>query len=167
MERVAVIGRSGGGKSTLSRRLGERLGMPVIHLDVLFWRPGWVESEPGPFRERVAAATAADRWITDGNFLSNADLYFTAADAIVWVDQPRLLCVRRALLRVLRERGRRRADMAEGCDEKFDLAFLAYIWNWDRLTRPRVEAALARHAPNTPLFRLTSDAAIADFLAGL
>ncbi|HWA63748.1 MAG TPA: hypothetical protein VG939_20400 [Caulobacteraceae bacterium] len=163
MERIAIIGRSGGGKSTLARRLGARLGLPVVHLDVVYWRPGWVKSEAGPFRERLAEALAGGRWITDGNFMSTADLHLARADLIVWVDQPRTLCVRRAIWRALTERGGRRADMAEGCDEKFDPTFYRYIWDWDRKTRPMVEATIAALAPRTPLVRLTSDAEIAAF----
>jgi adenylate kinase family enzyme len=166
VKRIAIIGRSGGGKSSLARRLGAKLATPVVHLDVLFWLPGWKESEPEPFRERLSAAIAGEAWITDGNFTTIAgDLHLGGADTIVWVDQPRILCIRRALLRVVRERGGRRADMADGCDERFDPAFLAYIWNWDRDTRPRVEAAVARHAADARLIRLTTDAEIETFLA--
>lgn len=167
MRRVAVIGCSGGGKSTLARKLGERLGLPVVHLDVVFWRPGWVESETGPMRERLEAATAGGAWITDGNFTSRvADLTLGRADTIIWVDQPLRVCLWRALWRALSQQGRTRADMAEGCAEKFDLAFYGYIWNWNRNTRPKVEAAIARYARETPLIRLRSDAEIAAFLAG-
>lgn len=165
MDRIAVIGCSGGGKSTLTRKLAERTGLPVVHLDVVFWRPGWVESDDASFRERLSAALAPGRWIVDGNFMRMGDLHIARAQLIVWVDQPRGLCLRRALTRALREHGRKRADMAEGCEEKIDVAFLRYIWNWNRDTRPRVQAALAYHAPNTPVVRLTSDRAIADWLA--
>ncbi|MFI4934339.1 MAG: hypothetical protein ACHP7N_06950 [Caulobacterales bacterium] len=167
MRRVAVIGRSGGGKSTLARALGSTLGLPVIHLDVLFWRPGWVESEPEPFRARLAAALTGDSWITDGDFMAAADLHLAGADTIIWVDQPRGRCLWRALMRVAREHGRSRADMAPGCEEKFDFQFLLYIWNWDRKPRARVEAAIAKYAPQTRLVRLRSDADIADFLASV
>lgn len=164
MDRIAVIGCSGGGKSTLARKLGARLGLPLVHLDVLFWRPGWVESDNDSFRERLADALSGGRWISDGNFSRNGDLHFAGADLIVWVDQPRSLCIRRAVWRVFTEGGGRRADMAEGCDERLDFKFLVYIWNWNRLTRPRIEDAIATHAPSTPLVRLTSDAAIATWL---
>lgn len=165
MRRVAVIGRSGGGKSTLARKLGAKLDLPVVHLDVVFWRPGWVESETEPMRERLLAATDGGAWVIDGNFTSRvADLTLGRADAIVWVDQPRSLCLRRAIWRSLSQQGRTRADMAEGCDEKFDLNFYAYIWNWDRDSRPRMEAAIARFAPGIPLVRLRNDAEIAAFL---
>jgi len=166
MDRIAVIGRSGGGKSTLARGLGAKLGLPVVHLDVLYWLPNWVASEPKPFREKLITALAEPRWITDGNFMDTADLHIAGAQMVVWVDQPRGLCIRRALWRIVTERGGKRADMAVGCDEKFDPDFLAYIWNWDRNTRPKVEGAIARFAADKPLVRLTSDAEIARFLAG-
>lgn len=151
MDRIAVIGCSGGGKSTLTRALAERTGLPMVHLDVVFWRPGWVESDDASFRERLSQALASGRWITDGNFMRMGD-------------QPRALCLRRALMRALRGHGRKRADMADGCEERIDLAFLRYIWNWNRKMRPGVEAAVARFAADTPLVRLTSDRAIRDWL---
>ncbi len=167
MKRVAIVGRSGGGKSTLARKLGSRIGAPPVHLDALFWLPNWTESETAPFRARIEAATTGEAWIVDGSYVSRvADLTLGRADAIVWVDQPRLLCVWRVLGRVVREWGRTRADMGEGCKEKVDIAFLSYIWNWDRDTRPKLEAAIARHAAATPLIRLRSDVEIAAFLAG-
>ncbi len=44
MKRLAIVGCAGAGKSTLARLLGQILGLPVFHLDALFWRPGWVET---------------------------------------------------------------------------------------------------------------------------
>jgi adenylate kinase family enzyme len=165
MRRVAVIGCSGGGKSTLARKLGAKLSLPVVHLDVVFWLPGWVESETGPMRERLLAATEDGAWVVDGNFTGRvADLTLGRADTIVWIDQPRRVCLWRAVWRAISQQGRTRADMAPGCNEKFDLNFYAYVWNWGRDTRPKVEAAIARYAPNIPLIRLRSDAEIAAFL---
>jgi len=164
MDRIAVIGCSGGGKSTLTRRLAERTGLPVVHLDVVFWRPGWVESDDESFRERLSAALAGGRWITDGNFMRMGDLHIAGAELIVWVDQPRGLCIRRALLRAVREHGRKRPDMAEGCEERIDLAFLKYIWTWNRLQRPKVELRLRQFAPRTPIVKLRSDAEIENWI---
>ena len=167
MRRVAIIGRSGGGKSTLARKLGAVIGAPVVHLDTLFWRPGWVESEREPFRARVAEALSGDAWVADGNFFTSiGDLNIGRADTIIWIDQPRLLCLGRAIRRVVFERGGRRPDMAAGCDEKLDLDFYAYIWNWDRDTRPRLQAAIEDYAPETPVVCLRRDAEIAAFLEG-
>lgn len=86
MRRVLIVGNSGGGKSTLARSLGAKLGLPVIHLDVLFWKPGWVESDRADFRVRVAEALQAPAWICDGNFTSSYDLRMPYADTIIWIE---------------------------------------------------------------------------------
>lgn len=164
MNRIAIIGCSGGGKSTLARRLGEKLGLPIVHLDVLYWKPGWTEGDPATFGARLAEAVAGDRWITDGNFPDIAALHFARADLIVWVDQPRLLCLWRVVWRVIATARRRRPDLPEGCPETFDPWLWGYIWKWDRDTRGHIEAALREHAPATPMVRLRSDREIAAWL---
>jgi adenylate kinase family enzyme len=40
--RVIVTGLAGSGKSTFSLALAVKTGLPVIHLDLHFWQPGWV-----------------------------------------------------------------------------------------------------------------------------
>jgi adenylate kinase family enzyme len=167
MDRIAIIGCSGGGKSSLARKLAARLALPVAHLDQVFWLPGWKERDEASFRTRLEAALAGGRWITDGNFARVADLHFAQAQLIVWIDQPRMLCLRRALTRAVTELGRRRPDMAEGCVETIDVDFLRYIWDWNRKTRPGIVAAIARYAPTTPVVRLESDGEIEDWLEGL
>jgi len=167
MQRVAIVGCSGGGKSTLARALGEHLGLPVVHLDTLFWKPGWVESPLDEFRPRVEAAAGEDRWVIEGNFTSASALRFARADTVVWIEPPVPLCLWRAIRRVLFNYGRTRADLAPGCPERFDLAFYRYIWSWNRVTRPKMERALAEFAPGARLVRLPSDAAKQRFMASL
>ena len=168
MQRVLIVGNSGGGKSTLARRLGEKLGLPVVHLDVLYWKPGWVESDDAPFRADVAQALQGPAWICDGNFSSNWDIRMPLADTIVWITQPRLVCLARAIWRVVAYRGRRtRPDMAAGCAEKFDLEFYRYIWTYDAKVAPRLDAALQTYGAHTRCVRLRSDREIARFLASV
>lgn len=165
MRRIAVIGRSGGGKSTLARRLGAKLGYPVVHLDVLYWQPGWTPSETEDFRHRLGEALSGDTWISDGNYNNKGRLHFERADTIIWVDQPRRVCLRRVLIRAVLGWGRTRANMADGCPERLETEFLAYIWNWDRATRLEIEATIAGINPAPNVVRLNSDAEIAAFLA--
>ncbi|MGE0725377.1 MAG: topology modulation protein [Alphaproteobacteria bacterium] len=166
-QRIVVVGCSGGGKSTLARAIGARLGLPVVHLDVLFWRPGWVESPREPFRARVAEALAGDRWVVDGSFANSLDLRLPRADLLVEVDLPRWRCILRALRRVVRYHGRNRPDLAPGCPEKFDPAFLRYIWRYRRDTWPKMAAGIAAHGPHVPRVRLAGDRAMAAFVEGL
>ena len=165
MDRIVIVGCSGGGKSTLARALGARLGMPVIHLDVLFWKPGWRESEPLRFRLAVEAAVAGERWVSDGNFTGASAMRLARADTVVWIELPMALCLWRAVWRSLSNLRRARADLAPGCPEKIDFAFYRYIWTWNRLTRPKMQRAIDRFAGGARVIRLRSNRQIAAFLA--
>jgi adenylate kinase family enzyme len=167
MQRIAIVGCSGGGKSSLSRALGARLGLPVVHLDTLFWQPGWRESGLEEFRPKVEAWAARERWIIEGNFTSASALRFARADTVIWVEPPIWLCLVRAILRSAFAFGRARADLAPGCPERFDLAFYRYILAWNRVTRPKMAQVLAERAAQARLVRLADKRQVAAFLAGL
>ncbi len=167
MERIAIVGRSGSGKSTLARRLGGRCGLPVIHMDQLYWTPGWVEQDPEVWRAAVNAAAAADRWVIEGVGSSASALRFARAEIIVWLETPRWLCLWRAVRRSLTTFGVVRPDIAPGCPEKIDLAFYRYIWNWDRDTRPRLDQAIAEQAAQARVMRLRTRAQVDAWVAGL
>ena len=68
MERILIIGCSGSGKSTLARALGEKLDIPVVHLDQLWWKEGWENVTREEFDSRLAMAMNGDQWIIDGNY---------------------------------------------------------------------------------------------------
>ncbi len=143
MERVAIVGPGGAGKSTFARSLGEQTGLPVFHLDRFFWKPGWVETPREDWRQRQSALVAADRWIADGNYGGTFDERFVRADTVIIVARPRLACVAAAVARTARNHGQ--PLQAEGCPERFDLAFYRWIWNYERDSRPRLDDALRRH----------------------
>ena len=163
--RIAVVGCSGGGKTTLSRALGDRLGLPVIPLDLYFWQPGWVEPEVEDWRRRLAVLAAQPAWVMDGTFMSTIDAKLAAADLVIDIDLPRPLCLYRVVLRWIRFWGRTRPDMAPGCPEKVDWDFVSYIWSFRKSQRPRLEQAEA--AAGKRVIRLRSTVEIDQFLAGL
>ncbi len=143
MRRVLVIGSGGAGKSTFARALAERTGLPVVHLDRLFWRPGWVESPREEFDAALADVLAQKAWILDGNYDRTMDLRLARADTCVFLDLPRLACLRRVLGRRWRARGHARIDVIDGCPERVTWEFLRWIWTYPRLRRPAVLARLA------------------------
>jgi adenylate kinase family enzyme len=140
MKKVIVIGSGGAGKSTFARRLGEVTGLPVIHLDAHFWRPNWEPMPNDEWKTTVEEMIQGDEWIIDGNFGSTRALRMKAADTVILLDVPRRVCIYRAVKRALKYRGKNRPDMANGCNEKFDLDFLLWIWNYPQRGRRRAFA---------------------------
>lgn len=156
MQRIVILGNSGSGKSTLAREIGRRLNLPVVHLDRLFWEPDWVEPDNEVFRARVRHAIAADAWVCEGNYARRTfDLRLSRADLIIWLDTPRTTCLRRVILRSVLNRPR--PDLPAGCTERLDKAFLQflnYVWHFDRVNRPGIEAARLAIGPGIPVIRL-------------
>ncbi|MCK1791029.1 AAA family ATPase [Pseudomonas violetae] len=169
MQRIVILGNAGSGKSTLARALGKQLGLPVVHLDKLFWEPGWVEPDSEQFRERVREAIATDAWVCEGNYARRTfDLRLPRADLIIWLDTPRITCFTRVILRSIMNQPR--PDIAAGCSEKLDrefLTFLKFVWNFDRGYRPGIEAVRLAVGPQIPVIHLRATAHIQAYLHSL
>jgi adenylate kinase family enzyme len=103
--RIAVVGTTGSGKTTLARAISRQLHIPHVELDALFWEADWVEAKPLVFRERVTRALEGDRWVVDGNYSVVRDVIWSRADTVVWLDLslPVMLwrLTRRTLRRIL------------------------------------------------------------------
>jgi adenylate kinase family enzyme len=165
MQRVVILGPGGAGKTELANGISRRTGIPVVHLDLLFWRPGWTPAPQEEARRDLAAAIAGNRWILDGNFLADGDdARFDRADTVIFLDLSRGTCLRRVLWRLVRDRRRSRSDLPEGCSEGFDLSLLRWIWRYPKNDRPRVLALLARLDGRVDVRRLRSRADVRRYL---
>jgi adenylate kinase family enzyme len=99
LRRIVVIGPLGAGKSTLAMELGRRLGLPVHHLDQLYWGDSWARTPEAEWQAVLDGLTDGDAWIIDGNFTSSLPQRLAAADAVVYLDVPRLTSTIRATRR--------------------------------------------------------------------
>jgi adenylate kinase family enzyme len=167
MKKILVIGSGGSGKSTFATRLGALLQLEVIHLDKLFWRPGWVKPEPEDWLQTVDDLTDRDSWIIDGNYSRTLDLRFRKCDTVIFLDLSRWLCLWRIVTRALRYRNAIRPDMAEGCTEKIDLEFVLWVWNFPRRERPKVVRMLREQSEGKEIVWLRSRGEVEEFLARL
>ena len=133
MRRVVVGGETSAGKTTFSRALAARLGIPVIELDALFWGPNWTKPEPDAFRARVAEHIAGDAWVIDGNYSATRDLVWARADTFIWLDPPFRVLLWRLFRRTNRRiRSREELWTGSGNRERFSNAYLSkdslYVW---------------------------------------
>ena len=166
-ERILVIGISGGGKSWLSSRMAAALGLPLIHLDHEYWMPGWRQPSREDWRAKVERLAAGERWVMDGNYAGTFDIRMPRATRIVWLDRGRIGSMARVTGRVLRHWGKPRSDMGPGCPERFDRDFFRYIWNFNLVVKPQIEAAIRRFAPSIPLHVVRSNAQARALAQGL
>ena len=102
LERIAVVGTTGSGKTTLAAQLAERLGLEHVELDNLHWEPNWTPASEPVFRERVTKALCGERWAVDGNYSAVRDLVWARADTLVWLDYPFAIVMRRLTWRTFR-----------------------------------------------------------------
>ena len=164
MQRILIIGPCGAGKSTLARRLGTILGLPVIHLDALNWQPGWIMAPDDAFRASMLDAARGPRWIIDGNYGGTLALRLPLADTVIFLDFPRWRCVSRVVKRVIAHAGKTRPDMGVGCPEKFDWEFMDFVWHWFETSRPRLLARLGLMRRDQRLIVLRTPREVDDFV---
>ena len=164
MKRIMIIGCGGAGKSTLARELAPALDLPLYHLDVMFWKPGWVESDRPEFFEKQKTLVAQEKWIIEGNYNNSIPIRAERADTIIYLDMPVPVCFMGALKRSFSNKAR--PDRAEGCEEKFDLKFFWWIITFRKHTAPRIEKYLEEYK-NKNIIILKSRNAVKDFLKNI
>ncbi len=168
--KIAVVGTSGNGKTTLSKRLAEIFDVPYVELDSLYHLPGWVEAGVEDFRRDVEAAmNRSDGWVIDGSYIRKiGDTILLRADTLVWLDQPLPLTLWRLLKRSIRDIVTKR-DMFNGNrqtirgaffmkDSLFGWAIKTHFWN------RREWPALFAQYPNLNVIRLRSPGEVRHWL---
>lgn len=158
MKRVLIIGCGGAGKSTLSKELSSKTGIKIIHLDCHFWLPGWQMLEKEKWEKMTDEFIARDEWIMDGNYGSTLDKRIDRADTIIYMDFSKYRCLFNAFRRMLRGRflKEKRSDLTEGCDEKIDMEFYKWIWNYNKNHRAEMYEKLEQIKKDKKVFIVRS-----------
>ena len=151
-KRILVLGPCGSGKTCLTRQLSRILDLPAVHLDAIFWRPGWISTPQPEWRGMVRSLLRQDSWIMDGTYESTLDLRIPAAEVIVMVNRPRWSCLWGVVRRSLTYRNKPRPDAPPG--QPIDLAYLRYIWNYPGRTDALVRELIKKYGPQIPVIRL-------------
>lgn len=142
--RIAVVGTSGVGKSTLAKTLAQQFGIPHTELDAINWQPDWQalhETDVAKFKRRVAEAASAPAWVIDGNYGPVKDIVWDRATHVVWLDYERPVIMRRVIWRTLK-RVFSSKPLWNGNREDWRRIFAAdhpIRWAWDTFARRRTE----------------------------
>ncbi len=150
MKKIIVIGCPGSGKSTLSRALHHKTGIPLFHLDMMYWNADKTTVEKSVFLERLSEALGKDEWIIDGNYGSTMELRMAACDTVIFLDYSPDVC----LDGIRERRGKPRDDMP-WVETEEDAAFVEFIKNYHHQQRPKVIQLLGKYGDKN-IFVFTS-----------
>ena len=162
MNKIIVIGCPGSGKSTFSKELHNRTGIPLFHLDMMFWNADKKTVEKSVFRKRLFNIFKLDKWIIDGNYQSTMESRLRECDTVFFLDYSLETCLEGVRAR----RGKARTDMPwiEKENEE-DAEFVEFIKNYRSESRPIVLALLRQYEhKKIYIFRERSEAE--EFLIG-
>jgi adenylate kinase family enzyme len=162
MQRIAILGTSGAGKTVLARMLGALLDLPVTHLDQLRYDADWTVVPEPEFVAAQRRLVAGARWIADGNSLASLPIRAAAADTIILLDPHPLVCLAGIAVRRLRYRGGQHAD---GVYDRITIDVLRYAATYRAVHLPKVQDCLREHATRADVVHLRSRHAVTRFVA--
>ena len=140
MKKIIVIGCPGSGKSVFSRALHEITGVPLYHLDMMYWNADKTTVEKSLFLKRLSEVLDKDEWIIDGNYGSTMELRLAACDTVFFLDYPLEVC----LDGIRRRRGKPRSDMP-WIETEDDAEFIGFVKDFNEKSRPRVLELLQKY----------------------
>ncbi len=161
MKKVIVIGCPGSGKNRLSREMHKITGLPLHHLDMMFWRADRTTVPKEEFRAELRRAIDTDEWIIDGNYGSTMQMRMEACDTVIFLDFPTEGC----LAGVAERRGKPRDDIP-WFESDEDEAFIEYIKSYNNESRPRVMELLGKYS-SKEIIILESRDAVDGYINGL
>ena len=141
MKKVIVIGCPGSGKSTVSRALHNKTGIPLYHLDMMYWNADKTTVEKSVFLERSSDVLEKDEWIIDGNYGSTMELRMAACDTVIFLDYPLEVC----LGGIKERRGKPRSDMP-WIETEEDAEFIEFIKSYNEQQKPKVLELLEKYS---------------------
>lgn len=120
MQRILLIGNAGAGKTTFAKQLAQKLHLPLVHLDKLYWRGDWEHLSRDEFDAILQSELEKPQWIIDGNFNRTIAHRLQYCDTVFYFDFPTITCLAGITKRALTNLGKARPDMGGNCMEHFD-----------------------------------------------
>jgi len=166
-DRVVIVGNCGAGKSTLSRALAPLLGLPLVHLDRIYWLAGWQPRSEQEWISILERELDKERWILEGNYLSTLDLRLAQSQVAIWLHTTTWFSLFRIFRRVVTTFGKVRPDSAPGCPEQWDWEFMQYVWRFNRDHTPKIAEQLENLSTPGTVIKLNGARQVKALLAAL
>lgn len=165
MDRIAIIGCGGSGKTHLANQLAALVNLPMTHLDSVYYDTTWNPLPQEEFAAIQRDLVAQPRWLIEGNYAGTLPIRLAAADTVIFLDLHAITCLAGIVQRRWRYRGGQHAKY--GVYDRITWNFVRYIWGYRKTMRPRVRQLLNEHGGNAQLVTLTSRRQAARFVAQL
>lgn len=173
LNRINVIGTSGSGKSTFSRELANRLNLPYIEMDALYWKDDWKFANDEELMENIRKITESEKWLLDGNYNRTQPIKWKNVQTIIWLDYPFYLVFYRVLKRSIARLFDKKTLWGTNNRESFQKSFLSkdsiIVWMWTSFPnmKKRYSKLFEKNTKDWQLIRLTSPAMAKQFLKNL
>ncbi|WNV84928.1 DNA topology modulation protein FlaR [Umezawaea sp. Da 62-37] len=165
MDRIAIIGCGGSGKTYLANQIAAAYQLPLTHLDGIYYDVDWNPLPPEEFAALQNKLVAEDRWLLEGNYAGTLPIRLARADTVIFLDLHAITCLTGIAQRRWRYRGGQHTK--DGVYDRITWNFVRYIWGYRKSMRPRVRALVVEHGENACLVTLTSRRQAARFMAHL
>jgi adenylate kinase family enzyme/GNAT superfamily N-acetyltransferase len=159
-KKILILGSPGAGKSYLTDQLSQRFPYPFVHLDAIYWKPGWEHLSDEEIKAKLASTMAGPSWIIDGNYPSTLEWRYQQADMVFFLDYPSEICIEGEAKR----RGQPRDDFPSFLKEGEDPSFIKFIATFPQKGRPFIQE-MANKYLHTPFIRFTSREECNQFLS--
>jgi adenylate kinase family enzyme len=165
MDRIAIIGCGGSGKTHLANQLAALLNLPLTHLDSVYYDADWNPLPQEEFAALQRKLVAESRWLLEGNYAGTLPIRLAEADTVIFLDLHAITCLTGILQRRWRYRGGQHTK--DGVYDRITWNFVRYIWSYRKTMRPKVRRLLDEHGGDARLINLTSRRQAARFVAQL
>ena len=139
-DKILVLGCPGSGKSTFARRLQEKTGLPLVHLDNVWWRADGTHISRDAFDRALEGLLAGEKWVMDGDYSRTYEVRLRAADTAIFLDYDEETCMTGIMARV----GQNRPDMP-WTEDALDPELVAQVQNYRRDNQPALLALLQKY----------------------
>lgn len=144
INRIAVIGAPGSGKTTLAAELKSIYNLPVFNIDSIYQLPNWVMRDPVERDKQIIIESKKEKWIIDGTFIDTLEERVRRADKVIFLDYSTFTFLRGIFKRLIKNYGKEKPEMP-GCKEKFDLSFIFYVATYNLKRRKYIIEILDKY----------------------